>query len=207
MLYWLPKIEQLNKERRLSSTKNRSHSRHSRKGKNTVKTRSHFRILADSPPPERQREKTAFITREGHFEFLVMSFGLTNAPATFQHVMDMVLSELNWKICMVYIDDIIVFSENFDQHLIDLQEIFDRLIQNNLVIRPLKCSFCKDKVSFLGHEISNKGIEANPTKIEKIRESLPPRNVKEVQQFLGLASYYQRFIKDFSEIASPLLWI
>lgn len=134
-----------------------------------------------------------------------MSFGLTNAPATFQHVMDMVLSELNWKICMVYIDDIIVFSENFDQHLIDLQEIFDRLIQNNLVIRPLKCSFCKDKVSFLGHEISNKGIEANPTKIEKIRESLPPRNVKEVQQFLGLASYYQRFIKDFSEIASPLL--
>ena len=150
------------------------------------------------------REKTAFVTRDGLYEFLVMPFGLTNAPATFQRTMDMVLSGLNWKCCMVYIDDIIVFSETFQTHLDDLQSVFNRLRTNNLVLRPDKCSFCCDKMTFLGHEISNEGIRADPAKIEIIKNTLPPSTVSEVRQFLGLASYYRRFIENFAKIANPL---
>ena len=111
---------------------------------------------------------------------------------------------LNWKVCMVYIDDIIVFSENFDKHIQDLQAVFDRLSNNYLVLRPDKCSFCCDKMTFLGHEISNEGIKADPTKIEVIKNAVPPINVNEVRQFLGLASYYRHFIKKFAKISSPL---
>ena len=156
------------------------------------------------PLQPEDREKTAFMTRDGLFEFLVMPFGLTNAPATFQRVMDMVLSGLNWKICMVYIDDIIVYSQDFDQHLEHLQEIFNRLSENSLVLCPKKCSFCCDELFFLGHKVSNKGIETDSTKIDKVQNAETPKNVKEVQQFLGLASYYRHFIKDFSLIAAPL---
>ena len=156
------------------------------------------------PLQPEDREKTAFMTRDGLFEFLVMPFGLTNAPATFQRVMDMVLSGLNWKICMVYIDDIIVYSQDFDQHLEHLQEIFNRLSENSLVLCPKKCSFCCDELFFLGHKVSNKGIETDSAKIDKVQNAETPKNVKEVQQFLGLASYYRCFIKDFSLIAAPL---
>lgn len=133
-----------------------------------------------------------------------MPFGLRNAPATFQRTMDMVLTGLNWKICMVYIDDIIVFRETFDKHLEDLQLVFARLTANNLVLRPDKCSLCCDTMTFLGHKISNAGIQADPSKIKVIKDSKPPTNISEVQQFLGLDSYYRRFTKDFAKVASPL---
>ena len=105
---------------------------------------------------------------------------------------------------MVYIDDIIVYSQDFDQHLEHLQEIFNRLSENSLVLCPKKCSFCCDELFFLGHKVSNKGLETDSTKIDKVQNAETPKNVKEVQQFLGLASYYRHFIKDFSLIAAPL---
>ena len=151
-----------------------------------------------------ESEKTAFVTRDGHFEFKVLPFGLTNAPATFQRTMDMVLSGLNWKICMVYIDDIIVYRPSFEEHLHHLTEVFDCLLKNNLVLRPEKCSFCCDEMTFLGHRISNKGIQTDPTNIEVVQKAKPPTTVSEVRQFLGLASYYRRFIKNFAIIAAPL---
>lgn len=107
---------------------------------------------------EEDIEKTAFITRSGHYEFTVMPLGLTNAPATFQRAMDLVLTGLNWNTCMVYIEDIIIFSKDFDQHLPHLQPVFDRLCSNNFVVEPEKREFCWDELEFLGHIVSNRGV-------------------------------------------------
>ena len=147
-------------------------------GKATIRSKQdltcgYWQILLQ---PE-NREKTAFMTRDGLFEFLVMPFGLTNAPATFQRVMDMVLSGLNWKICIVYIDVIIVYSQEFDQHLEHLQEIFNGLSENDLVLCPKMSSFCCDELFFLGHKVSNKGTETDSAKIDKVQNAETPKNV------------------------------
>ena len=125
-------------------------------------------------------------------------------PASFQRVMDMVLSGLNWKICMVYIDDIIICSQDFDQHHEHLQEIFNRLSEINLVLCPKMCSICCDALFFLGQKVSNKGLETDSAKIEKVQNAETPKNVKEIKQFLVLASYNRHFIKDISLISAPL---
>ena len=150
------------------------------------------------------REKTAFCTHEGLYEFKVMPFGLTNAPATFQRLMDSVLAGLQWKSCLVYLDDIIICGKTFEEHLFNLRAVFECLKQAGLKLQPTKCAFARKKVEFLGHIVSEDGIATDPAKIEKVANWPEPTSTKEVQQFLGLASYYRQFIKDFSMYAKPL---
>eukprot|EP00742_Colponemidia_sp_Colp-10_P010829 GILJ01011943.1.p1 GENE.GILJ01011943.1~~GILJ01011943.1.p1 ORF type:complete len:1522 (-),score=171.97 GILJ01011943.1:111-4676(-) len=149
-------------------------------------------------------EKTAFTTHDGLFEFTVMPFGLCNAPATFQRTMDVVLSGLKWECCLVYIDDIIIYSRSFDQHLRDLQSVFSRLGDYGLLLKLKKCFFAKSRLRYLGHVISKEGIAADPDKISAVKLMPPPRDVTGIRRFLGMASYYRRFIRGFSSIAQPL---
>ena len=156
------------------------------------------------PILEQHREKTAFRTRSGMYEFNVVPFGLTNAPATFQRDMDLVLSGLNWEICLVYMDDIIIFSENFDKHLEDLQKVFDRIRSAEMLIKVTKCSFCRKEIEFLGHIISAEGVRPNPKIVKSIQDAKVPQDVEEVQKFLGLTGYYRRFVNNYAKIAQPL---
>ena len=150
------------------------------------------------------REKTAVCTPEGLFEFNVMSFGLCNAPATFQWLMDCVLAGLPWQSCLVYLDDIIILGRSLTEHLSNLREVFDRFREAGLKLEPSKCTFCQREVTFLGHAVSDKGVSTDPAKAEAITKWPTPTSRKEVQQFLGLANYYRRFVQDFATIAKPL---
>ena len=150
------------------------------------------------------REKSAFTTPEGLFEFTVMPFGLCNAPATFQQLMDSVLAGLQWTTCLVYIDDVIILGKSFDDHLYNLSQVFNRLRQAGLKLQPGKCALVQRKVSFLGHVISPEGIATDPDKTSKVALWPNPTCRRDVQQFLGLANYYRRFIRNFADIAKPL---
>ena len=152
----------------------------------------------------KDREKTAFSTQEGLYHFKVMPFGLTNAPATFQRLMDAVLAGLQWKICLVYLDDIIILGRTFEEHLHHLQEVFDRLRQSGLKLKIAKCSLFQKEVCYLGHVVSNKGVATDPSKTDKVAHWPAPTSQRDVQQFLGLANYYRRFVKNFATIAKPL---
>ncbi len=154
-----------------------------------------------SPPDQ---EKTAFCTPEGHFEFKVMPFGLTNAPATFQRLMDTVLAGLQWSRCLVYLDNVIIVGRTFTDHLQNLQAVFDRLRKAGLKLQPAKCALFQHQVVYLGHIVSREGIATDPEKTSKVADWPQPTTSREVQQFLGLASYYRRFIKGFAVIAKPL---
>ena len=153
---------------------------------------------------EQDREKTAFTTQQGLFEFRVMPFGLCNAPATFQRLMDLVLAGIQWSKCLVYLDDIIIVGRNFDEHLHNLATVLHKLKAANLRIKPSKCALCQKQVTYLGHVVSKDGISADTEKTLKVANWPTPTSVQEVQQFLGLASYYRRFIKNFATIAKPL---
>ena len=153
---------------------------------------------------EADRPKTAFCTTEGLYQFRVMPFGLCNAPATFQRLMDLVLSGLQWSQCRVYLDDIIVLGRTFNEHLGNLQAVLQRLRQAGLKLKPSKCAFFKHEVKYLGHVISTSGVAPDPSKIEKVANWPVPISMKAVQQFVGLASYYRRFIENFAQIAKPL---
>ena len=153
---------------------------------------------------DRDKEKTAFSTEKGHFEFNVMPFGLTNAPATFQRLMECVLAGLNGEQCLIYIDDIIVFSRTFSEHLDRLHKVFSKLEEAGLKLQTSKCHFAQKVVRYLGHEVSADGIRPDPAKTEAVSNYPVPRNAKELKQFMGLSNYYRRFVKDYSKIAEPL---
>ena len=153
---------------------------------------------------EKDQPKTAFCTTEGLYEFKVMPFGLCNAPATFQRLMDLVLAGLQWSHCLVYIDDVIILGRDYDDHLQNLQVVFERLLQAGLKLKPSKCAFFQQQVQYLGHLISPSGVRPDPTKTEKVATWPKPTSTRSVQQFLGFANYYRRFIKDFAQIAKPL---
>ena len=154
------------------------------------------------------REKTAFITHQGLYEFKVMPFGLRNAPAVFQRLMQCVLAGLNPPegpdFVSVYLDDVIVFSRTLDDHLHHLSLVIDRLAKAGLKLKPSKCHFICQKVQYLGHLLTPDGIRPNPDCVAAVRDYSAPTSVKGVRQFLGLASYYRRFVKNFSRIAQPL---
>jgi len=153
---------------------------------------------------ERDADKTAFVTRRGVFRFKVLSFGLANAPSLFQRLMEYVLAGLTWEACLVYIDDIIIWAESFPHHLQRLSQVFQRLRDANLKLKPSKCRLFQRKVTFLGHVISAAGIEPDPDKISSVQEWPTPRCVTDIRAFLGLASYYRRHVKGFADIARPL---
>ena len=150
------------------------------------------------------RHKSAFVTHDGVYEFLRMPFGLRNAPMSFQMLMSQVLKGLNWKFALCYIDDILVFSSNFEEHLDHLDQVFQRLRNAHLTLKLEKCSFAVDKVTYLGHVITKNGVEVDPSNTEKVKTHPILKNQKQLKQFLGLANYYKRFIKDFSKICVPL---
>nr|VZI27781.1 unnamed protein product [Spirometra erinaceieuropaei] len=150
------------------------------------------------------REKTAFAVPSGLYEFEAMPFGLANAPSTFQRLMNQVLAQLIPTSCLVYMDDIIVLGKDFDSHLSNIRAVFSSLRQAKLTLKPSKCVFIKPRVKFLGHVVSAAGIETDDEKVTQIREWPTPSDVTEVRSFLGLASYYRRFIKDYAQIAGPL---
>ena len=149
-------------------------------------------------------DKTAFICPRGMYKFRTMPFGLCNAGATFQRLMDIVMSGLHLDICLVYLDDIIVYAKTPEQHLSRLEVVFDRLDKAGLKLKPGKCEFFQRSVTFLGHVVSAQGIERSPEKTRAIAEWEKPTSMSDVRAFLGLASYYRRFVKDFSKIAAPL---
>ena len=153
---------------------------------------------------ECDKEKTAFSTRRGHYEFNVMPFGLTNAPATFQRLMECVLAGLTGEQCLIYLDDIIVFSSTFEEHLQRPANVFIALRKAGLKLKPSKCFFAQKEVHYLGHVVSAAGVSPDPAKVEVVSSYPVPTNVKELRQFLGLANYYRRFVPDFSKIAKPL---
>ena len=154
---------------------------------------------------EKDRHKTAFVTQRGLFEFNLMPFGLVNAPTTFQRAMDLVLSGLSYVICLCYLDDVIVFGRDFNEHYNRLKTVLERLRVHGLRVKPEKCTIAARQVSFLGHVISDSGIMPDPAKIEAVNNISSPRNIKDLRSFLGLAGYYRKFIPGFSSIAAPLL--
>ena len=150
------------------------------------------------------KPKTAFTTRQGLFEFNVMPFGLCNSPGTFQRLMDLVLADLQWVTSLVYLDDIVVFGRSFHEHATRLDEVLTKLRQANLKVKPSKCNLFATQVKYLGHIISEHGVEADPEKVDCVRQWPVPKNQTEVRSFVGLASYYRRFMKGFADIARPL---
>lgn len=150
------------------------------------------------------RHKAAFITHNGVYEWTRMPFGLKNAPMTFQMVMSQVLRELNWKHVLCYIDDILVFSSNFREHLNHLSLVFDKLREAGLTLKSDKCHFAVEKVLYLGHVITKHGIEVDASKTDAVRTFPRPKTQRDVRSFLGLCNYYRRFIENFSKIATPL---
>jgi transposase InsO family protein len=156
------------------------------------------------PMSEEDSEKTAFTTPNGHFEFLRMPFGLKNAPARFQRLMDIVLTGLQGTDCFVYLDDIVIHAASIQDHKNKLKKIFQRLRDNNLKLQPEKCEFMRKEVTYLGHVISTEGVKPNPEKTKIINEYPIPTNQKDIRAFLGLLGYYRRFIKDFAKITKPL---
>jgi hypothetical protein len=148
--------------------------------------------------------KTAFTTRYGLFEYLVMSFGLTNAPAHFTYLMNSVFMPKLDKFVVVFIDDILIYSKNEEEHARHLRIVLTRLREHQLYAKFSKCAFWLEEIQFLGHVLSAKGIAVDPSKVKDILEWKPPTTVHQVRSFLGLAGYYHRFIPDFSKLVKPI---
>ena len=155
---------------------------------------------------EDAKDKTSFYGAGGGlWRFRVMPFGLCNAPATFERLMERVLGQLRWQICLCYLDDILIFSRTVDEHLAHLEIVFQRLREAKLKLKPKKCHFFQRQVAFLGHIVSSEGIATDPSKTLKISDCPAPQDVHEVRSVLGLFSYYRRFMPHFSELAKPLI--
>lgn len=154
---------------------------------------------------ESSKKKTAFVTpHRGLFHFNVMPFGLTNAPASFQRLMEKVLVNLSPHKCLCYLDDIIILGRTFEEALANLRDVFQRLREANLKLKPKKCSLFQTKVTYLGHVVSENGISCDPSKIEAVKNWPTPNSKTEVRSILGLLGYYRKFIPDFAERAKPL---
>ena len=153
---------------------------------------------------EEDRPKTAFSTRTGHYEYVTMPFGLCNAPSTFERAMELLMKGLQWRTLILYLDDIVVMGSTFDEHVTRLDEVLDRLGNAGLKLKPSKCHLFKSEVSYLGHVVNEFGIKPDPEKVERIHSWPTPTTVSDVRSFLGLCSYYRRFIRGFSSIAAPL---
>ena len=151
---------------------------------------------------EESRPKSAFVSAYGKWEFKRCPFGLAQAPAYFQRLVNEVLCSLTFA--FGYLDNILVFSPDMESHLEHLRTLFNRLRSADLKLKEIKCNFLKKHIQYLGHIVSGKGITPLPKKLESIQKMLPPRTPKEVKQFLGLTQYYRKFVPRFSDLARPL---
>ena len=154
--------------------------------------------------PEAKR-KAAFVTNEGLFQFRVMPFGLCNAPATFERLMDRVLCGMRWSRCLVYLGDVISFGKTISEALLRLEEVLARLSEFGLQLKAKKCTFMQTEVAFLGHIVGRTGLACDPEKLSAVRNWHEPNKVKAVRQFVGFVGYYRRFVKNFAELADPLV--
>ena len=154
---------------------------------------------------EADKHKTAFTVGPlGFFECNRMAFGLTNAPATFQRLMEACMGELHLKECLIFLDDILIFSKTFEEHLSRLEGVFSRLKKHNLKLKPSKCELFMKEVKYLGHIVSENGVQTDPEKVKALKEWPIPTNVKTLRSFLGFTGYYRRFIKNYAKIIKPL---
>jgi hypothetical protein len=147
--------------------------------------------------------KTAFVTRYGQYEYTVVSFGLTNAPAYFMNMMNKVFMDESYKCVVVFIDEILVFSKTTEEHEEHLRIVLGKLRQHQLYAKFSKCEFWMEEVAFLGHVLSAKGVAVNPSKLEAVSKWQSLKFVTRIHSFLGLAGYYCRFIENFSRSQSP----
>ncbi|KAK3887003.1 hypothetical protein Pcinc_002634 [Petrolisthes cinctipes] len=153
---------------------------------------------------EKDIEKTAFSYGWGYWQFKVMPVGLCNAPATFEHLMDRVLEGLHWQTALIYLDDVIVFGQIFDQEFKRLSEVFNKIRAAHLKLNPKKCHLFQKEVKYLGHIVSDSGVHTDPEKVSAVKDWPAPTCVKDLRSFLGFCAYYWHFIKDFASIATPL---
>ena len=148
--------------------------------------------------------KTVFRMCYGSFEYLVMPFGMTNSLATFQHFMNDIFHDTADIFVIVYLDDILVFSETEEEHRVHVRRVLERLRKHNLHAKLDKCTFHTDTIKYLGFIVSLSGLSMNTTKTQVIRDWPPPRNVKDVQSFLGFTNFYRRFIANYLDIVTPM---
>ncbi|GJP40371.1 hypothetical protein CLOM_g24641 [Closterium sp. NIES-68] len=158
-----------------------------------------IRVFADD------YHKTTFRTRYGSYEYTVMPFGLTNTSSTFQPTMNGVFRDLLDKCVIIYLDDILIYSKTREQHLKDLDAVFQRLQQHRLITKGSKCEFLKQELEFLGYVISREGIRIDPKKLRAIQEWKPPTNLQQLQSFLGFVNYVRRFIPNMVGLTGPLI--
>jgi hypothetical protein len=156
------------------------------------------------PMHQADQEKTAFTSHKGLYEFLKMPFGLRNASSTFQRNIDIILSRVKWKTCLVYLDYIIVFSSSFECHLRDVGEILEILRQANVQLKPSKCNPCQEGIVFLGHELSPGRMKMPAEKSRAVTEMRVPKSQSAIRSFLGMCGVYRRYVRDFAAISTPL---
>lgn len=146
------------------------------------------------------QHKTAFQTHSGHYEYKVMPYGVTGGPATFQHVMNSILAPLLRKCVVVFIDDILIYSTTWDQHLVHVRQVFSLLLEHGFKVKLSKCAFAQKQIHYLGHVMSAAGVATDPSKIKDVLKWPIPACVKDVRSFFGLAGYYQNFVRNFGII-------
>ncbi len=149
--------------------------------------------------------ETAFVSKHGLFEYRTMAFGLTNAPATFQRLMEVALAGLQWTTCLIYLDDVIVFGRSFNEHKRHLSEVLTCIQRAGLKLKPSKCYLFRPQVTFLGHVVSGEGVKPDTSNVDKIVGWPVPQTMTEVRAFLGMGNYYRRFLRDFSQLVRPLV--
>lgn len=157
-------------------------------------------VLIDEP----DREKTAFSTNYGHYQYKRCTFGLKTLPGFFQSLLNGILSRLQGLKCFVYIDDVVIFSKNLHDHAERIIEIFERFRESNIKLNPQKCNFMQREVKYLGHKCSTEGVKPDERIIEAIQQFPIPDTIKKLRSFLGLANYYRQFIPNFARKAGAL---